>query len=131
MKARIRIFLFGILTWLIPFVFSIPFYSKEGVPQIDLFFLKSLLIIVGALTGSIFLILSFKKINSNFLANGCLIGLTWLAINWLLDIFILIPLSEMTFEDYFLQIGIRYLIIPITSIALGYVLKEKVVDRLA
>lgn len=126
MKARIRIFLFGILTWLIPFVFAIPFYSKEGVPQIDIFFLKSLLIVVGALTGAVFLIPTFKKINDNFIANSCFIGFVWLSMNWLLDILILIPLAQMTFEDYFLQIGIRYLIIPITSITLGIVLKGKV-----
>lgn len=131
MKARIRILLFGILTWLIPFVFSIPFYSKEGVPQINIFFLKSLLIVVGALTGSVFLILAFKKINENYFVKSSVIGLVWLSINWLLDILILIPLAQMTLEDYFLQIGIRYLIIPISSITIGIVLRAKLMSHVA
>jgi uncharacterized membrane protein YpjA len=55
-----------------------------------------------------------------FLHEGVIIGIAWLAINWLLDIMILLPLSGMTINTYFAQIGLRYLVIPFMSIAIGY-----------
>ena len=32
-------------SWLIPFIVSIPFYGKGGVPMIDIFLLKTIMII--------------------------------------------------------------------------------------
>ena len=59
--------LYGFLTWLIPFIIAIPFYSRDGQPLIDIFLLKSIMIVVGSTTGAIFLILYFKKVTENHL----------------------------------------------------------------
>jgi len=125
MNKTLRIILFGFFTWLIPFVVSFFFYSKEGKPLIDILFFKSIMVAVGAISGAVLLILYFKKITKNYLHESIIVGLSWLAINWLLDILILIPMSKMGFSAYFAQIGLSYLALPAMTIAVGYIAETK------
>ena len=80
------------------------------------------MIVVGSFTGAIFLILYFKKVTESYFREGLVIGLIWLAINWVLDFVILVPMAKMDIGAYFAQIGLRYLTIPIFSIAVGYLM---------
>jgi hypothetical protein len=67
----------------------------------------------------------FKDIKKDYLVEGIFVGVSWLIINLVLDILILIPMSGMTYLTYFSQIGLRYLIIPTISISMGLLLKLK------
>lgn len=126
MKQYLKLALFGFLTWLIPFIVSFFFYSKDGHLLIgDIFLFKSIMIITGCLTGVVLLILYFNKINERYLYHGILIGIVWLALNWVLDLLILVPMAKLSLYDYFAQVGLRYLIIPIISIGTGYMLEKK------
>jgi|GEM_PF-284445 len=111
---------FGILTWLVPFVLSIFFYSPTGQPLYDIFLIKSILLVVASGFGAFLLVVYFRSIHNMFLHEGVIIGIAWLVINWVLDILILIPLSGMSIPTYFTQIGLLYLVIPFMSIAIGY-----------
>lgn len=121
MKKAIKIILYGFLTWLIPFLISFFFYNKDAQLVIDIFLFKSIMIVLATAVGLLFLILYFRKITGNYLHEGIMVGLVWFAINILLDIVILIPMSKMNISEYFAQIGLRYLIIPMMSIAMGYI----------
>lgn len=125
MNKHFRNFLYGFLAWLIPFVVSIFFYTKEGGLRIDIIFFKTIMIVVGSITGAILLISYFKKINASYLKEGIYVGITWFVINILLDLLVLIPMSGMAISDYFLQIGLRYLIMPVMSIMVGVALENK------
>ncbi len=125
MNKHIRNIWYGFLAWLIPFVTSFFFYSKEGGLTIDIFLFKSIMIVVGSISGAILLIYYFKKVNTSYFKEGLIVGLTWLSINILLDLLILIPMSGMSIADYFTQIGIRYIVIPVMSIMVGTVLSNK------
>ncbi len=122
MKSIKKTLLYGFLIWLIPFAVAIPFYSRDGQPLIDIFLLKSIMIIVGSVAGAVFLILYFKKVTENYLREGLIIGLIWLTINWILDFIILVPMAKMDIGTYFAQVGLGYLTIPIFSITLGLLL---------
>jgi Na+/proline symporter len=122
MKSIKKTLLYGFLVWLLPFAVAIPFYSRDGQPLIDIFLLKSIMIIVGSVAGAVFLILYFKKVTENYLREGLIIGLIWLAINWILDFIILVPMANMDIGTYFAQIGLRYLTIPIFSVTIGLLL---------
>ena len=128
MKKYLTCSLFGFLAWLIPFISSFPFYSKEGL-LIDIFLFKSIMIVVGAVSGSILLILYFKRIESAFAVEGIIAGVIWFAVNILLDLIVLLPMSGMPAGEYFTQIGIRYLVMPAMSIAVGISLQDKAVSR--
>ena len=119
MKSMGKALLFGVLTWLVPFVVAVFFYTQEGQLRIDIFLFKSIMIVVGAVTGALFLSLYFRKVTQHYYREGILLGLIWLAINWALDFGVLIPMSGMDVGTYATQIGLRYLIIPVFSVTVG------------
>jgi len=125
MNKHFRNLLYGFFAWLIPFVASIFFYTKEGGLRTDIFFFKTIMIIVGSISGAILLISYFKKINIGYLKEGVYVGITWFVINILLDLLVLIPMTGMAISDYFFQIGLRYLVMPVMSIMVGVALENK------
>jgi len=120
-----RALLYGFLTWLIPFVVAIPFYSKDGTLSIDVFLFKSIMIVLGSLVGLALIVGYFKRVERAFIREGLLIGLIWLVMNWLFDFIFFVLITKMDMPTYFVQIGIRYLTIPIYSISIGFLLKNK------
>ena len=125
MNKTLRNILYGILAWLIPFVSAFFFYSKEGGLIIDIFFFKTIMIVVGSIVGAFLLVSYFKRISANYLMEGIILGITWFIINVVLDMLILIPMSGMALPDYFAQIGLRYLVMPVMSIMVGAALENK------
>ena len=125
MNKNIRNILYGFLAWLIPFVTAFFFYSKDGGLVIDIFLFKSIMIVVGAISGAFLLISYFKKISNGYLREGIIVGLTWFSINILLDLLVLIPMSGMSLADYFTQIGLRYIVMPVMGIMIGVSLENK------
>ena len=119
MKKSFRLILFGALLWIIPFVAAFAFYDSTGklTTSYDLF--KSSMIVISSLVGAYFIFLYFKPIVKDFVKEGVMVGLIWLAINLVLDIFILVPFAKMAMKDYFASIGLRYLQIPIFTFVTG------------
>ncbi len=124
MRKHLKNVLYGFLAWLIPFVISIFFYDKNGL-MVDIFLFKSIMIVVGSISGAFLLISYFKKINTAYLKEGIIVGIVWFGINILMDLLILLPMSKMSITDYFTQIGIRYLVMPAMSIAVGKSLENR------
>ena len=83
------------------------------------------MILTGSISGAMLLISYFKRINVHYITEGIYVGITWFIINIILDLLLLIPMSGMPVSDYFLQIGLRYLVIPVMSIMAGVALAEK------
>jgi uncharacterized membrane protein len=123
MNKYLKIGLFGFLTWLIPFLVGFLFYSPQGQLVIDALVFKAIMIVVGSITGATLLVLYFKKIDKDYLPEGIILGAVWFALNILLDLLILVPISKMAIGTYFAQIGGEYLTIPTMSIAMGLVAK--------
>jgi len=107
------------------FFYSIFFIDKNGQLGTDIFLFKTIMIIVGGITGAIVIALFFKKTSANFLKQGIWAGTIWFLLNIILDLLVLIPMSKMSYPDYFVQIGLRYLMIPIMCILVGYLLENK------
>ena len=121
--------LYGFLVWLIPFISSFPFFTREGEMLIDKIFFKTIMIIIGTLVGVFFIVNYFKSVEKNFIKEGVLVGVSWLLINWGLDFVVLIPMADMTYSNYFIEIGLRYLSLPIIAIGAGYLLKYKSIKK--
>lgn len=125
MKKILKIIGFGISTWAAPFILSCFLYSREGEPLIDIFLIKTIMIVLFSILGVVLLVIYFKGIKKSYFKEGIIIGFVWLAINWALDLAILIPMSDMGIDIYFTRIGLRYLIIPTISMAMGYMVAYK------
>lgn len=120
---------YAALLWAVPFLVSVPFFNRAGELQIDIFAFKSLMLVVGSLTGVTLLLrhlgrayaerLQASVATSAFWRFGLATGALWLAINWALDFLILLPLSGQSPTEYMLSIGAGYLAIPISGTALA------------
>ncbi|MFH1542877.1 MAG: hypothetical protein ABIE84_07315 [bacterium] len=113
---------YGLVIWVVPFVSAIPLM---GLMTSDPIFFKTLMLVIGGVVGSICTVLYFGKVSGNYINEGIVLGITWLLVNWLLDYFLLLPLSKMSIDRYFMEIGLRYLPMPMTTIVVGYVLAKR------
>ena len=86
MKKRIkyvRIILMGLILWIIPFIAGFPFFDPSTQElTIDETFFKSIMIVIGALTGVILAVKYYKEVEKDYAREGYLIGITWLIVNW-------------------------------------------------
>ncbi len=120
--------LYGFLVWLIPFAAAIPFYSRAGELVIDVFLFKSILIVVGSLIGAFLLVRYFRRVQRNHIREGVAVGVLWLVLSWALDFVTLVPMNDMAVGTYFVEIGLRYLTMPIFAVAIGAVLQQRSVS---
>ena len=124
-KIFIKNILFGFISWLIPFVASFLFYKPDGELVVPYAVFKTVIMLIGIISGCYLLFKYFKSVESDFKKQGAIVGLTWFAINIFLDVAILIPMMKTNFSDYFTSIGLSYIAIPIISITVGYSLERK------
>lgn len=125
-KFITKILFLGFLSWLIPFAASFLFFKPSGELVVAYSTFKSIIMVVGVISGCYLLIRYFKFVDNRFVRNGIIVGVSWFAINVVLDALILIPIMKTTFAEYFMSIGLSYFAIPAISIAMGFLLEGKV-----
>lgn len=113
-----RILIYGVLSWLLPFAAAFGFYDPDGTLAVPLPLFKSAMVVIGGAVGSVLLVLTFRRVGPST-GLGLGIGLLWLAINWGLDLLVLLPMSGMTAADHAVDIGLRYLLLPIIATGMG------------
>jgi hypothetical protein len=122
----LKIIFFGILAWLIPFLISVLFVDMEGNFIIPQTFFKSIMIVVGSLVAVMLAVKYYKSIKNDFVQEGIILGIIWFIISIALDLVMVFSnFFQMTVLEYFTDIGLRYLCIPIFTIGLGYALNQK------
>ncbi len=124
-KLIVKNIFLGFLSWLIPFAVSFVFYKPGGELIVPYATFKSTIMVVGIIAGCYLLFRYFKFLDNDFIRNGVIVGLSWFAINIILDALILIPIMKTSFSDYFMSIGLSYISIPIISVTIGYLLDRK------
>ncbi|MBU0527298.1 hypothetical protein KKE92_02365 [Candidatus Micrarchaeota archaeon] len=126
MNKYLKIALFGFLLWLVPFLTGFLFVDMEGNFTVDEIFFKSIMIIVGSFTSVVLAINYFKDVKKDYVKEGTVVGVIWLIINLGIDLFFVSSgFFQMTVVEYFTDIGIRYLAIPIYTIGIGFILKNR------
>jgi hypothetical protein len=113
---------FGVIVWAIPFLVAIPLMP---LMQNDPTFFKTIMIVVGAASGAALAAFHFTRVEHDFLREGLLLGAIWIVVCWILDFAILLPLAGYSPGRYFLEIGLRYLAIVSSTVAIGYVLQAR------
>ncbi len=120
-RVILRICAYGILTWLVPFLIAVPFYSPDGILLTSPEFFKSIMVVSGAAVGAILLVRLFRPVRSGYLRLAGITGIVWLIINWILDLLILLPMNGLPVGEYLSGIGIRYLSIMVMALMAGYI----------
>ena len=124
MKRLLRLALFGFLSWLVVFAASVCLYSLKQKGQERLF--ETLMGLVLTVVTMGFTLLYFRNVQSNFLRDGCLLGLAFIACNLLFDLpmFSAGPM-KMPLLTYLREIGLAYLSMPVISMGVGCALESQ------
>jgi hypothetical protein len=118
--------LFGLILWLVPFIVSFAFVDRQGNFTIDETFFKSIMVVTGALVGVVLAVRYFRDVEIDYVNDAILLGVIWLVINFALDLSMVFGgFFQMTVVEYFKDIGMRYLAMPIYTIGMGYALVQK------
>jgi hypothetical protein len=125
-NKSLRLILLGFIIWLVPFIASFGFYDRTGNLNVSYGFFKCVMIVVSSITGMYVLSYHLNLVRSNYFKEGCIAGITWLIMNLLLDIVILIPMAGISFKEYLANIGFGYLQIPVICISVGMILQRKI-----
>lgn len=119
----------GFLTWLVPFLASVPFYSGNGVLLIDIALFKSLMVVTGSITAAGLMIWFFAIVKTSYTREAVITGIFWLVLNWALDALVLVGLLGMAPADYATRIGLSYFVIPAMVIASGVIADRAAIGR--
>ena len=124
MNKNLKIVLFGLLVWLIPFMVSFFIYPLK-TPMYSLF--ESIMSVLIAVAAVIFSYFYFKDIGANFVREGVVTGIVWFIIAIMIDLVMFMPASpmHMNFTEYMMTVGVKYLIIPVVTIGSGYLAQNK------
>ncbi|HEX7467659.1 MAG TPA: hypothetical protein VF324_03595 [Methanobacterium sp.] len=125
MNRIVKIVGFGFLIWLVPFIVSLIIYPLK-ISFNPLF--ESIMPVVITLTVVLIAVFYFKDVDTKFLNEGIKIGFSWFIISILIDLILLMPSSpmQMSFTNYMMDIGLTYLIIPIVTVGMGYMVDKHI-----
>ena len=117
MVAGVRAIFYGILIWVAVFIVAMAVFSFRESNR-PLF--ESIMSVAVTAATVFFAQLYFTRVEKNFVKEGITLGLVWLAINILVDLPMVFggPL-QLTLPEYFADIGLTYLIIPVITLSTG------------
>ncbi len=122
MNKYLKIVLFGFSIWLIPFAVSMLIFPLRA-GQRPLF--ESIMPVVIVAWTVFFSVFYFSKRLGNYLKDGIVIGLAWLAMSILLDLIVFSALGiGMPMRDYAADIAVVYLMIPAITSGFGYLMER-------
>jgi hypothetical protein len=118
----LKIFFYGFLLWLVPFVLSFAIYplKKSGSPLFE-----TIITVVLISSVMVFTILYARRSAGLSLITSILVSLVWLAMSLTLDfLFFIWGPPQITISAYISDIGLTYLIYPVIIIGFGVLLRS-------
>ena len=124
MNKYIKMAVLGFLVWLGPFIVSILIYGWHDTHR-ALFESVMAVILTVVVVKATFLY--FINTDKDFFTDGILLGIIWFVISVVIDLILFLPESpmQMSLADYWMDIGLTYLIIIIVPIGFGWLLHKK------
>lgn len=118
MKSIRNALLFGFVGWLVPFIVA---FAVFPLREADRPFFESIMPVTGVLTAVVLSVIYFRKVETDFLREGVLLGLVFLGVSWVIDLLMFSrgPMA-MTLSDYVKDIGFTYLAMPVITVGIGY-----------
>jgi hypothetical protein len=125
MAHFMRVMMFGLISWLVPYGVSMVFMGADGFVHSDYAFYRTVMLITVMLTTAVLLAAHFRSISQSFFREGVLVGMLWLEMNLSLDLLVVLPYSGMGVVNYLAQVGIDYVAIPLLAFLAGYILWQR------
>jgi hypothetical protein len=116
--------LFGFLVWLLPFIVAFLIFPIHESNR-PLF--ESIMPLVIAISVVVFTCWYFKSVDKNIKAEGAKLGIIFLLISLVIDLILFMPDSpmHMSFINYIADIGLTYLMIPVITVGMAYVVDRE------
>ena len=110
--------LFGFFIWLVPFVVALVIFPLRESSR-SLF--ESIMPVVVTTVTVMLAVRYFRQVTHDYVREGVLIGVLWLAICVLIDapLMLLGGPMQMTLGEYMGDIGLTYVIIPVITVGIG------------
>lgn len=126
MRSLKLVLALGFLLWLVPFIVSLaisPIHTSDRV------LFETVMPVVITLAVVALSYLYFRGVKGEYLKEGVITGIIWLAISLIFDMLMFSwgPMA-MSFTDYMKDIGLTYLIYPIVTIGIGYLLEKRLIS---
>lgn len=122
MKNTLKRLGLGTILWAVCYAAAIPLLPINAQ---DPMIFRSLMFVIGAVVSSVLIVYYFLGVQKDYLRESVLLGVTWLAVNWFLDIVALIPFTQQSIPQYFMQLGVEYIGMLAPILAIGYLLHKK------
>ncbi len=124
MKSHAKLVLYGFLIWLVPFVISMAVFAFIP-PETALF--DTIMSVSLALAATFLSFRYFKQIDGIDMLQGLRTGTIWMVLAVLFDVpfFFFTEQMKMAPGDYFADIGLAYLMIPIIAAGIGRALDRR------
>ena len=113
---------YGVVAWAVPYVTAL---ALMGLMISDPTAFKTVMVVEGALVGTVLACQYFRTVRARFLREGILLGVVWVSTSWALDFVALVPFADLTAWRYFVEIGFRYLGIFAPTVGIGYILTQR------
>lgn len=122
MGKFLRLAKFGFGSWLLTFVASVCLFPFRESSR-PLF--ETLVGVCLAISTVLFTVLYFRKVKADYLREGALLGVAFLACNIVFDLFLFMegPM-KMSLADYMQDIGLAYLAMPVVSIGTAVAIRD-------
>lgn len=117
---------FAVVLWAILFVAAIPLLPLQAS---NLAAFKAVMATLGSLVGGGLAGFYFLAIERDYLREAIVTAVTWVVVNWLLDVVALLPFTHQSILQYFMEIGIEYLGMFGPMLAIGYLLEKKAAGK--
>jgi hypothetical protein len=125
MNKYLKILISGFFVWLVPFIVSFFIYplKTSGNPLFE-----SIMPLVITIIVVVMAIVYLGKIKTGFIKEGIIIGAIWFLMSICIDLALFLPPSpmQMDFTNYMMDIGVTYLMIPVITLGMGYMVENKV-----
>lgn len=124
MNRYVKLFGYGFLIWLIPFLVSFVIFPLRSSNRL---LFESIMPVSLVFAVMICSVLYFKKGENQSVYDGIIAGVIWFFISIFIDLLLFLPSSpmQMSFIDYMTDIGLTYLIIFIIPFGVGILMYKK------
>jgi len=124
MNRYVKLFGYGFLIWLMPFLVSFVIFPLRSSNRPLFESIMPVSLVFAVMICSVFY---FKKGENKSMYDGIIAGVIWFFISVLIDLLLFLPSSpmQMSFLDYITDIGLTYLIIFIIPFGVGILMYKK------
>ena len=125
MNKYIKIILFGLLIWVIPFLVAFFIWDPNtGAPSVSVGWFNALMTVCFMIGLSLAICFYFRGVKGNTVQEGWTTGIIWYAVLVVMDLIVLVGFFGMGMEEFY-PLAVTYLSALIIAGGVGHLLEKR------